>query len=47
MSLANILVPNNYNIYGNFNGPVIGTDIIYHTLTQDNGNSFVESTGNA
>lgn len=47
MSLANILVPNNYELYGDFNGNITSTNIIYHTLTQDNALSHVDASGNA
>lgn len=55
MSLQSILKPNNYDLFCHNltatgiitpSGIVTG-DIIYHTLTQDNGNSFVDASGSA
>jgi hypothetical protein len=51
MSLQSILKPNSYHVHaekfhGDIEGNIISTDIIYHTLTQDNNNSFIDASGN-
>jgi hypothetical protein len=43
MSIQTLLQPNNLKLYGD----IAGGDIAYDTLTQNNGNSFVDSSGNA
>lgn len=45
MSLANILIPNNYDIYGNIHGDIDGGNITYDTITQNNSLSSINSTG--